>query len=626
MSRTDVFTFLSTFLISFAVYFSTTAPTIGLVDAGELTTAAYTLSIAHPTGYPLYTLLGHVWLMLGLFSPARGMVVFSVLMAALGVGVLSLLCARLLQSVDGLKDTLRHVFAILLTLGVALSPTVWTSVDFAEVYPLTWLLGALLLYLSYVSLISDDRRALHVPLLICYLWGLGFGNHLTILWFVPLVAFVVLRYVLASAKRVRAAIMCAAHYLLGTSINLYLPIRSARGPILDWSAPHTIPGLVRHLTGWQYRVWMFKGDWSVFFHKFFGYLAAVPGDIGWGIALLALIGLVMILLRKRWWLLSVFGVWLLGNLYNVNYDIPDISTYFLAFYAPLFIIAVSGFVDVVNALKSAFESPRTRIAIAGTLAASVPLISLAASGNSGIQSSNRFAVTLATEVLATLAPNALVFQGNWDIQSPYIYLHNVEHRRSDVVMLDLNLLQRPWYIRQEQRAHPDVFEGVQREIDAFCREVAPFESGKPFNGPRIESAYVGMINAIIGKQTDHRPVYVLDTYQTGHGGVAEKLKMIPGGYFMRITNVPLLEPVINADNIIAGNPDRSDTRVAYLLHLVAASASYQGDYSMRIGDTARVSKTLDICRKLGSDYPQVQDYIKAADTYLTNMRSQGANE
>ncbi|MFH0774464.1 MAG: DUF2723 domain-containing protein [bacterium] len=47
--------------ISFGVYLYTLTPTVGFHDSGELITVAYTLGIAHPPGYPLYTLLGKVF-------------------------------------------------------------------------------------------------------------------------------------------------------------------------------------------------------------------------------------------------------------------------------------------------------------------------------------------------------------------------------------------------------------------------------------------------------------------------------------------------------------------------------------------------------------------------------------
>ena len=51
-------------IAALALYLHSLAPTItmanGAGDSGELASTAYTLGIAHPTGYPLYTLLGYV--------------------------------------------------------------------------------------------------------------------------------------------------------------------------------------------------------------------------------------------------------------------------------------------------------------------------------------------------------------------------------------------------------------------------------------------------------------------------------------------------------------------------------------------------------------------------------------
>ena len=50
--------------VSFGVYLSTLTPTVGFHDSGELITVAYTLGIAHPPGYPLYTLFGKLFITL----------------------------------------------------------------------------------------------------------------------------------------------------------------------------------------------------------------------------------------------------------------------------------------------------------------------------------------------------------------------------------------------------------------------------------------------------------------------------------------------------------------------------------------------------------------------------------
>ena len=49
------------FLISLGFYLLTLCPTVYVGDSGEFTTAAYTLGITHPPGYPLYVLFGKIF-------------------------------------------------------------------------------------------------------------------------------------------------------------------------------------------------------------------------------------------------------------------------------------------------------------------------------------------------------------------------------------------------------------------------------------------------------------------------------------------------------------------------------------------------------------------------------------
>ncbi len=48
-------------LTVFFVYTQTIARTVGFIDSGELATVPYVLGIAHPTGYPLWTLATHIF-------------------------------------------------------------------------------------------------------------------------------------------------------------------------------------------------------------------------------------------------------------------------------------------------------------------------------------------------------------------------------------------------------------------------------------------------------------------------------------------------------------------------------------------------------------------------------------
>src|SRR5512134_3893302 len=78
------------FIVSLATYSLTLAPTVTLVDSGELIVAARNLGVAHPPGFPLYVLLAHVATRIPLGDVAERVNACSALFAALAAGVTAL--------------------------------------------------------------------------------------------------------------------------------------------------------------------------------------------------------------------------------------------------------------------------------------------------------------------------------------------------------------------------------------------------------------------------------------------------------------------------------------------------------------------------------------------------------
>ncbi|RPH96304.1 DUF2723 domain-containing protein [candidate division KSB1 bacterium] len=620
-ARTDFIVFILVVAFVFGVYFYTSAPGLGLVDCGELTTAAQTLGIVHPTGYPLYLILGRLWLGVNMFDAARGMVVFSCVLSALACGFLALSGIRFFMQNETKSSGFAFALIAAVSMTFALSPTAWKAVSFAEVYPLTWLIASIILWAAVSAVNAPGSQAVRLTLLSAYLWGLSFGNHFTILWFAPIVIYGVLKTARNAISPWTILGLCAAVFTVGFSINLYLPVRSSVQPLLDWSDPQTWDGLVRHLTAWQYRVWMFKGSFAQFLQKLISYIGTVPKDIGWGLTVLAAIGLWYAWRRKEWLIWCGLAAWILGAAYNLNYDIPDIDTYFLSLYGPVAFIALYGLYRVCRQMSDKISDQTVRLFSFAILIVALPLSSFAVSRSSAVQSSNRFARSLSVEILRALPQHALVIQGNWDIQSPVIYLQNVERLRDDVVMLDLNLLQRPWYVRQEMRAHPDVFADCEKEVAAFMREVAPFEAGKPFISQRIESAFLTMVNGIISRQMAHRPVYVRDMQTYGHPGIAADLSKTPGAYFLKVGETSsAADPVLNSDNIKRGMTTFNE-RERLLLTECALSTAMRGMYALRVGDVPTAELSVRMANELAGDDPRIREYVKSAELRLNELKT-----
>ncbi len=113
---------------TFAVYAAGACRTIYVGDSGELVAAAATLGIPHPSGYPLYVLLGKLWtLLLPLGSIAWRMSLFSAACAAGACGLFYLTVRRLgLSSLTG-------VFS---SLVLAFGPSFWSQANIQRVYAL----------------------------------------------------------------------------------------------------------------------------------------------------------------------------------------------------------------------------------------------------------------------------------------------------------------------------------------------------------------------------------------------------------------------------------------------------------------------------------------------------------
>src|SRR5437763_16284396 len=93
------------FIAALMLYARTLAPTVTLVDSGELMLAAHTLGVAHPPGFPLYVLLAHFFTGLPIGSVAARVNFASALFAALAAAMLTLVVAEMLLSLDVLPFT-----------------------------------------------------------------------------------------------------------------------------------------------------------------------------------------------------------------------------------------------------------------------------------------------------------------------------------------------------------------------------------------------------------------------------------------------------------------------------------------------------------------------------------------
>lgn len=539
----------ATALALLVLYLITLAPSMTFIDAGELATVAHTFGIAHPTGYPLFTLLAGLWALLPIGDGIFRLNVLSAVLCAATAGVfvhllwfLAGLAEERRAAPGGRKqqgrqatrptagksrrfdDGIRLVAAVFGALVIGCSETYWSTALSIEVYALHVFFIAWTLWCfarAEFDATLDAPRRMRWWLLFAFSLGLSFANHMTSIMFIPgyaLAYFVRNRFTRESRKR---AGFGALAFLAGLLPYLYLPIRAATQPALNWGNPATWERFVWHLTGKQYSVWMFAGMKAA--RKQFAYFtSSFPAEFGYIALALVALGAVYAFARSRRFGTLLLLLFLTCLFWAVNYDIHDIDSYFLLAYAVGGIWAMYGLLGLLRWIGN------ERIATAAAVAAVVIGVLAGVTYGRVSERGDHLVEDYTKNLFASLKPNALVFSFQWDywVSAAYYY-QIVEGLRPDVIVIDKELLRRSWYFDQLRRNHPALYARSEPEIKTFLAELYKFEHGLPYAVEQIEGAFRSMINGMIDRNIGERPVYLTveleEEFGAGYARIPEGL-------------------------------------------------------------------------------------------------------
>lgn len=190
------------FMISVVVFFLTVQPSVSFWDCGEFIAAGYYLQVPHPPGTPFFLLLGRIFSMIPLAENIAFRVnIISVLSSALSVMLLYLIAVKLIKNFtitkteNPLSRITTFIVAAIGALSFSFSDTFWFNGTEAEVYALSTLLFAAVVYLMMRWFErADSRDNEKYLLMIAYLIGLSTGVHLmSVLAIVPVVMVIIFR-------------------------------------------------------------------------------------------------------------------------------------------------------------------------------------------------------------------------------------------------------------------------------------------------------------------------------------------------------------------------------------------------------------------------------------------------
>jgi tetratricopeptide (TPR) repeat protein len=271
-------------------------------------------------------------------------------------------------------------------------------------------------------------------------------------------------------KRSPFAAVCAGLFVLGLSVHLMLLIRSLHNPAIDEGDPETWRSLYAVLRREQYpptNVLNRKADFGFQLQHFNGYFQAqfqmfssYVGRLNLGSLLpiaLGIWGMVDQFAKHRKSFIMLFVtlmVTTLGLVVFLNFSDSEVRErdYFYSggFYYFAIFLGI-GAISVLNEIKNA--AAKTRGAVPVTAAAcavflTMPMLTLKRHYFSHDRSRNYVCAEYARNMLTCLEPDAVLFTNGDNDTFPLWYVQEVEGFRRDVRVVNLSLLNTPWYIKQ----------------------------------------------------------------------------------------------------------------------------------------------------------------------------------
>lgn len=595
----------------FVVYLRTLSAHVGTEDPGEIATALHGMGILHPTGYPLYTLIGSLFARLPLGDTVIWRLnLFSALLTALAAFLFHRTFLLLLSDrVSGLFGDSRHapgrrtsghgrdwIGATSATLMLAFSAQFWTEAVSLEVYAfhLVFLAIVLRLFVETAARPGDGHRWL----LFAYVLGLSFTHHMMTVLLGP--AFLVLFFQVHGFGRAawERIVLGTPFFLLALTGYLYLPLRSSAAPLMNWGEPTSLRAIWQHVTAAQYGDQMFSSA-RIAWLKFLQFGADLPGDFGYAPLALAAAGIWSLRRRSRLLVFTLL-VFATGLFYSINYAFED-PNFNLNAHVVVALWAGLGASWLVDSARGSGKI------IAGILVGLAVFCPLAFNYPKLDKSRDSMVEDYARNVLESMDSGAVFFSNEYErLGSPAFYLQNVEGFRKDIVVLDIILLGNPWYYGHLEQRAPWLMSLARPEIGRYRTELSRFMAGgndTVAHNLRLREMFFAIVEK--SRSTGH-PVYVSGQINPT---LIERYQHAPTGMVFRLLDpedtirAPLRLPRFNP--LPKWNPLTPTIRSDY-----AQSYAYQGAYLAQGGDTAGAIRLVRHALELQPVFPDVEAYLK----------------
>lgn len=543
MSRATRLAAAGVFAFCLLVYGATLYPTVPGGDAGELVAVADALGVVHPPGYPLWTLAAKLFTVLPGGSTAWRVAWMSAAATAAAAALVFAVVVMFLVRRGGEFSNPSGGASGNMAAGLAaaalfaFSPTPWAYAVGAEVFALHGFLVALLVFLA---LRWDDTRRLRDARAVAFTMGLGLAHHHTMIFYaLPVAAWLLWRgraSLLAPASLARLV----AAGLLGLTPYLYLFVAGAMENPLSWGDTASAGGFLDHLLRRDYGTFQLlppghaeSSSWLAKIGAWAGHFSSASLGVGLVLAFVAAGDAAAVTLSPRkgagqasaWVLLLAASAAFYLAAFHALANVAVGDAFLLAVLSRFWIQA-----DLVLCILAGIglgiacgRLGRHGAAVGWTLAVVLVVMRLGLSGGERADRGGGVVEDYGRAILEPLPEGALLLTQGDLVTNVVRYLQSCEGFRRDVIVLDQELLTRPWYVRRMARLHA----GVR------------FPGG--FYHPGVAGGFT--MREFLGANHEGHRIFVYPEWKSGDPGTEAAWKTWPEGLASRVLPVSSLPDV-----------------------------------------------------------------------------------
>ncbi len=542
----------------FLLYLLTLAPTTSMWDTSEYIAAAYVLGLPHPPGNPFFVLIGRVFAILPIApTVAMRINILAAVSSAASAGLWFLVTERVLVSWLP-RRWQRIAGGSLAALVGATAFTVWNqSVVNEKVYTVSLVGLAVICWLTVRWCDDPDGPvADRLLVLVAYLLGLGYTNHMAGMLAAPAVGLAVLIRRPQTLLRWKLLAACVAALVFGLTPFATQPIRAAHFPAinegeptacttkLEWDCTFSRLTYERFLYNFnrgQYgkpelserqapftaqvgMYWLyFKWQWL---RDAYGERPGLQNALAVFFLILALLGGWIHWQKDRrsfWFFGPLVFTMTLGLIYYLNFkyghsqapelgdsvprEVRDRDYFYLWSFSALSVWIALGLMYLWETVASLFGADEVRLgmetvteprprsfALAAPLLA-VAFIPLAGNWAQASRADQTDTADFARDLLNSVEPYGILITVGDNDTFPLWYAQEVEGVRKDVIVANTSLLNTDWYTRQLIRRPVHEYD-AEKGPSVYRGRAWPKPSGSPLRLSFDEADAIPLVVAL----------------------------------------------------------------------------------------------------------------------------------